>query len=217
MRFHFLVMILVVGTALSSLAAEPVIIINPDGSFTVDGKAQEVQSRPAPEPAVAPKKKVHKTPEPVAETKPEPEPAAVVEEKSVPVVESAPESAKAEVAPPAPEVKPTKKPVKKDTVKKRVPKATAVTPAPAPQPGIARDVPDVPVGPITMDDAKRIALQIGPPARSVNVYPADYLGQKVFQVIFKTEDGEEFVLIDRVTGEIVKEKKPGKKKKKQKD
>ena len=58
-------------------------------------------------------------------------------------------------------------------------------------------------GPITPDDAKRIALDIGPPARAVEAYPADYMGRKVFQVIFYTEQGERYVLVDRQTGEIV--------------
>ena len=58
-------------------------------------------------------------------------------------------------------------------------------------------------GPVTPDEAKRIALDIGPPARAVDVYPADYNGRKVFQVVFHTEEGERYVLVDRKSGAIV--------------
>lgn len=60
-------------------------------------------------------------------------------------------------------------------------------------------------GPLTADDAKRIALDVGPPAFGVDAYPADYNGRKVFQVIFRTEDGERYVLVDRNSGEIVRD------------
>lgn len=60
-------------------------------------------------------------------------------------------------------------------------------------------------GELTAEDAKRIAFDVGPPASAVDAYPADYNGRKVFQVIFRTEDGERYVLVDRKTGEIVKD------------
>lgn len=68
-------------------------------------------------------------------------------------------------------------------------------------------------GPVSSDEALRVALDVAPPSRGTQVYPADFNGLKVYQVVFKTEDGEQYVLVDRQTGEIIDERKSKKKKK----
>ena len=117
---------------------------------------------------------------------------------------------------PATDIAPPKKPAapkKKQAAKKAAKPSSKPVPEkvrePAAPDSIGRSdpayIPEArPRGPITPDEAKRIAIDEAPPAISVDVYPADYNGRKVFQVIFKTENGDRYVLVDRQTGEIVR-------------
>jgi uncharacterized membrane protein YkoI len=180
-----IVFVLVFGLGMPAMAQDPVITINPDGSIQVHG---EMPSPNAPAPLAAP---------PAA---PEPQPLATA---------------------PTPERKPDA-PANKAQVKK----AQAQKPAPKPEPVAAREpipyrdpapayvppravVPDaIPAEGITRDDAKRIALSVAPPSRSVMVYPANMDGHPVFEVVFKTYDGGDYVvLVDQPTGDIIQPQK----------
>lgn len=185
----------------STLArAEQVIVINPDGSVTISDPSgnvpeQKLEKRKpaAPEAPRAPLPVPIKQPgEPVVEKTPVPTAKPVAKPSAKTVVA---------VPPPSPE-----KPVKKERAPSDVkpdPGIPAeqsigrVDPSRKPEPRSAR-----PVGP---EEAKRIALDVAPPALAVDVYPADYSGTKVWQVIFKTEEGERYVLVERATGAIIRE------------
>ena len=227
MRWIFgLMVVAAVGFACAAPAiaqdSNPVITINPDGSFSVDHvtpppsapkqvkvkKESKPQSQPAPKQA-APKQEAPKPkrdPEPAADSVFEPLDPVMPEEKP----EEKLDEKKAEPAP-APKPMPKKAAVSKPA-KKPAPKIVKSVPAAAPAPVQERDIAPAPSGPVTADDARRIAIRVGPAASRVDVYPADFNGLKVFQVIFKTETGEEYILVDRATGEIVREKPKGKKK-----
>jgi len=103
---------------------------------------------------------------------------------------------------------PAKKDAKKDTKKtakkNKSQKKQAATASPAPLPDRTPSRP-VRLGPnMTPDDAIRIALDVAPPARSVNAIPVNYKGLHAYQVVFSTEDGNRSIFIDRETGKIVK-------------
>jgi hypothetical protein len=188
--------------------AKQKITINPDGTITIDDPAGQAPTRTLEKkktvPPVAPKEpaapveraapRVDKPTiaKPVIE-----EPEAPVAEKPITPTTKPPVKKKAE-APKAPS-KP-KKNTKKESTREQPPVKESIgkadpeyTPPPRPR------------GPITPEDAKRIALDVAPPALAVDVFPANYKGIKVFQVVFKTEDGDRFVLVDRATGEIIRE------------
>jgi outer membrane biosynthesis protein TonB len=57
---------------------------------------------------------------------------------------------------------------------------------------------------ITRDMAVQLALPYAPPAMSLTVLPRDYNGRKVYVVTFRTETGPHDVLVDVITGEIIK-------------
>ncbi len=158
----------------------PVITINPDGSITVVG---DMPARPPVVEPVAP-------PTPPSSS-PLPPPALMI----------APEPSVAEHAPPVPKVKPVPPPMRQ-AQKKKAPEPRMVQQAKEPRDGVPPAG-----GVVSREDARRIALSVAPPSRGVNVYPADYNGLKVFQVVFKTEDGEQYVLVDRQSGEIVRNPK----------
>jgi len=58
--------------------------------------------------------------------------------------------------------------------------------------------------PITPEIAKRMAIEIAPPSRSVEVYRRTYQDRPVYQVTFKTDRGFHDILIDAENGEILK-------------
>lgn len=235
MRWMFAVLVMAVGVGgvvvgtvpVTAHAQEqersPVITINPDGSFSVDQaappepakiKPAKVKKDTTPKAAAAPKQEVPKPVEPKpAKPKPDPAPEPAAEsvfeplDPIMPEVEKkvAPVPKKAEIS------KPAKKPAPKivEAVPDAPPEPRPAEPRPAPV--TQHSAPD-PSGPVTPDDARRIAIKIGPAASRVDVYPADFNGLKVFQVIFKTEHGEEYILVERATGEIIREKPKGKKK-----
>lgn len=221
MRWIFgLMVVAAVGFACAAPAiaqdSNPVITINPDGSFSVDHvtpppsapKQVKVkkESKPQPKPKLAPKKAPPKQEAPKLKQDSAPAADSVFE----PLDPVMPDEKKAQPAP-APKPMPKKAAVNKPA-KKPAPKIVKSVPAAAPAPVQERDIAPAPSGPVTADDARRIAIRVGPAASRVDVYPADFNGLKVFQVIFKTETGEEYILVDRATGEIVREKPKGKKK-----
>lgn len=57
---------------------------------------------------------------------------------------------------------------------------------------------------MTPDDAIRIALDAAPPARSVHAIPVNYKGLHAYQVVFRTEEGDRSVFVDRESGRVVK-------------
>jgi hypothetical protein len=85
-------------------------------------------------------------------------------------------------------------------------------PAPAYVPPRAAVPESIPAEGITRDEAKRIALSVAPPSRSVMVYPANLDGVPVFEVIFRTYENTDYaVLVDVASGEIINpNKKKGK-------
>ena len=92
--------------------------------------------------------------------------------------------------------------------KKKVPKpAAAIVEEPA-------DIAPVHGTMLAPEEARRIALSIAPPARSMQVFEWDHSGRPVYNVVFKTEDGEKSVLVDKFTGDIVNPSKSAKKRKK---
>lgn len=187
MRLAMLTLAMIFGMMIPAALAEsnPVITINPDGSITVVGDMPQAAPAPAPVEAVSP-----------------PSVPAPVPPAKMAVLPETPEIPPVMQAPPIPRAKPAPAPVRQ-----------AKTKAPASVPPISTGQADITLeampqsGPVTSADARRIALAIAPPSRSVNVYPADYQGLKVYQVVFKTEHGEQYVLVDRQNGEIVPEKK----------
>lgn len=224
-----------VGMALSVPAhaqGKKVVTINPDGSVTVTdpegGPAQQL-----PPPKINPRRQAPFVealpPEEQAKMRAKVKPAApdvpdkpvrdaapqkplrekiVTPEKPLAKKPSVPRPerktvARPDVEQPAPVEKPRVRPGEEPDMTRGEPAAPdsigRVDPKRMPEPPARRR------GPLTPDDAKRIALDVGPPASGIDVYPADYNGRKVFQVVFRTEEGERYVLVDRKTGDIVKE------------
>lgn len=179
MRFFILVLAMISGMALPVLAAgqDPVITIHPDGSFSVNGETSEKIVTPPAEAVEPTVKEIPKVELQLIA------PAEVKED----LVKASP--------PPLPLVKPARQSKKEEAfpaVKESIGKMYVYEEKPR-QPG-----------PVTRDEALRVALDVAPPSRSTEVYPADFNGLKVFQVVFKTEDGDQYILVDRQTGAIVK-------------
>lgn len=182
------------------------ITINPDGTVTISDPSGQAptrtleKSRPkAPVEPVAPR--APRQAEPIEPVEKPSIAKPVIEEPDVPVARKpAKPEAKAPIAKKSDVPKAPSKPKQtgKESVKEQPPVRESmgrVDPKYKPEPRKP--------GPVTADEAKRIALDVAPPALSVDVYPANYKGIKVFQVIFKTEEGERFVLVDRQTGAII--------------
>jgi hypothetical protein len=97
------------------------------------------------------------------------------------------------------------KPKKSQPADKKADKAAPKTQAAPVDPASAAAHPSQRLGPhMTPDDAIRIALDAAPPSRSVEAYPVNYHGIHAYQVVFKTEDGDRSIFVDRETGKIVK-------------
>lgn len=175
--------------------ANPTIIINADGSYTVIGEMPTVPVRQDPMPTPSPRALA---PVPVAEV---PHAADLVVSQALP---------------PTPQRKPAYVPVMatKKKQEKTVSSPAALPPTPYAPPAAEEYRQDD--GFISSDEARRIALAVAPPSRRVDVYPADFNGQKVFQVVFKTDSGDQAILVDRQTGDIVEEKPKSKKNQKRK-
>lgn len=221
-RFAFFIIVLACFVPVRPVLAEqPVITIHPDGSISVDGK-QAVSKPEQPATPAPPAEEIQipvpqRTAEPVVPVVPvavePPEPALV------------PQQADGMVAapPPKPASKPQPRKIRQQA--KNEDRVPVPAPAAAPPRPVADTIvesgekgytteaaPESVAGELTGADAIRIALGVAPPARNVNAFPADYEGRKVFQVVFRTEDGEHHVLVDRQSGEIVKPEKKKKKK-----
>lgn len=61
-------------------------------------------------------------------------------------------------------------------------------------------------GPVSREDALRAAIAVAPPFKRSTVLPGNYKGQPVYEVILQTEDGEQSILIDTMTGDVIKAK-----------
>lgn len=99
---------------------------------------------------------------------------------------------------------PPQKPAQKTAQKKQPVPESAPKSASAPSP--AADAPRLQrLGEaMSPDDAIRIALDAAPPSRSVHATPVNHNGLHTYQVVFKTEDGDRSIFVDRETGKIVK-------------
>jgi uncharacterized membrane protein YkoI len=227
MRFAALMMAIILSmSATTSMAAEQgVIVINPDGSVT--DSDNPLARHDAARAAVIKAEKIN-PPEPEQESAPKPLPEPEPVKKPVPA--KAPVKAPVEKAEPAPvsveaEPKPAKpsalkkvvKTKKKDAVApatekseaakppkikwnkppKKNPKSVAIEKAPDPAP--ARST-----APITRDQALRAAIQVAPPFMRSTVMRGNYKGKPVYEVTLQTEDGEDTVLVDAMTGEVIK-------------
>lgn len=176
-------------------------VVNPDGSVTVfempQAKAKEPPPAPAPRKAdnpPSPKTKpprgdVAIAPPPAAKPKEilenkNPEPAPVARESMGRVIATEPAKATS---------KNKKVKAKKGKKEKAVEDVIA---APA--------EPSRPRGPLTADEALRIALDVAPPARGYEIFRRDYNGRPAYMVTFKTENGPHDVLIDSRTGDVLK-------------
>lgn len=198
----------------AAFAQDKIVVKNADGSEQEVELPEQVTDAVAPLPGGKPKPKVHvfKSDEPSllrpqAPVKPDAEkimlnaPARPIEPEMEAVTVPRPEMEKPETAKPAP-VKPKREPRPEDAPYSppKPDKSGRVVGAPAPV--------SVPEGtPVTEKLAKRIALEIAPPARDVKVYPRSFEGKDVYLVRFKTEDGFFDVLVDMLTGDIVATKK----------
>ena len=168
------------------------------------GKVSEIDIGPSPmAPAPkAPEKQAAPEAAPVPAATPEPAPVAKPTKKPAPkkevVKKEAPAAKKADAAP---KKKSTKKvdqkkqaaPATAKPVKQRPPREEYVSPRPQR------------MGPsMTPEDAIRIALDVAPPARSVTASPVNYKGLHAYEVVFRTENGDQFVYVDRDSGKVVK-------------
>ena len=207
MRFLILIIagLLVIGIVGPTQAAQdqPIIVINPDGSITVKESAsgpmiEAVPAQQTPEPvSEKPKKKTSKKEKPVTDIKavqPEPEPEA---EKIV----------KDAIVSPADPVEEVPASTKKQAAQKQ----KEIPPLPTRKPLIDRTAPIYKAA-LTRDDALRIAIDVAPPSRGTRVMEGVFQDRPVYEVIFRTEDGEQSVFVDRETGDIVNPKKSRKKK-----
>jgi hypothetical protein len=202
--FLFMLLSIAVFSHSESALAEQVIVINPDGSVTVTdptGRTPEqiLEKRP---PAVPAQSRAPRPADGPAVLTPPVKPDVPVAEKTP--VPGAKPVAKTIVPPPEGPVKPASpknKAHKDDKPDPGIPTVKESIGRVDPKKELPERAPH-PVGP---DEAKRIALDVAPPALSVDVFPADYSGTKVWQVIFKTEDGERYVLVERATGEIIRD------------
>ncbi len=156
-------------------AQETITIIQEDGSVDVIDMGGGV---PAPEPVeTAP------PPEPEQETTPAPEPAAKAAVKAKKDPKAVP--------------KPTPKSAPKSAPKPGV-KKTVVKPVPKP---LFQTIPEG--AEITRERALYIALEAAPPAFRSEVFESRFEGAPAFSVLFKTEDGDYEVTVDRVKGHIL--------------
>ncbi|MDB5492221.1 MAG: hypothetical protein JWO78_2070 [Micavibrio sp.] len=229
MRLLILLLIALFISAPVIAAEQGMIVINPDGTVTESGAAADPMARHnAARAAVIKSEKINPpepdTPKPVMNLEPEPEqkaePAPVpeakpepvkvkppvkkpVKQKTSPVKAATPKATKSKKqaaapvqnaagAEPSPKIKwnkPSKKKLKPITIE------TAPVNAPEPQ---------TPVAPISRDQALRAAIQVAPPFRSSRVVPAEDNGRQIYRVILQTEDGEQEILVNRQTGEILR-------------
>lgn len=118
--------------------------------------------------------------------KAKPAPAKIVKPKKAP-------AAKAAAVPASPKIKwnkppkAGKKPVEAEAAPARMPVAE-----------IHR------VGPISRDQALRAAIQVAPPFKSARAVPDQYKGRNIFRVILQTEDGQQDILVDSLTGDVLR-------------
>lgn len=208
-----------------------VTVTNPDGKAENYPAPKNMQRRGPPFMDALPPEERRKAanPPPVAAEQKAEEPAAPSVPETVhkdPVAPKKPAAPKKEAAPKKPAAKKpvmesvekpaTAKPEKKAAKKPAKPKAQKPAEPeihkgePAAADSMGRSDPRAKTearkpGPVSPEEAKRIAIDVGPPARGVDVFPADYNGRKVFQVVFLTEEGERYVLVDRASGEIVRD------------
>jgi len=105
---------------------------------------------------------------------------------------------------------PVRRPVQKAPAAPRTPPKPKSPPSgPVQEAGIGKTyidrIPQAPKGAeITPEIAKRMAIEIAPPSRSVEVYRRRYKERPVYQVTFKTDHGYHDILIDAENGEILK-------------
>ena len=57
---------------------------------------------------------------------------------------------------------------------------------------------------ITPALAMSIAIDHAPPSSDMKIFRSDYQGQSVYAVVFKTDEGFEEVLVDSITGKVLK-------------
>ena len=163
-------------------------VVNPDGSVSVfELPANNPPVKAAPrEPVRVREVVVPETAAPVAAPQPAAEPAPVAEEpvkQPKPVATKTIAYKKSEGLPPLPARKPA-----------APPRPAAAAPYEPPPP---------PPGPLTRDRARRIALEVAPPATRADVLPTVFKDRPAFIVRFKTEDGPYDVVVDAENGDIL--------------
>lgn len=204
----FLTLAFFIAFSTAALAQDRIIVINPDGTVTeMERGASPVKPK---ETSPAPSRPAKAEPAPAA--KPAKKPAA---QKQAAPAEAPAKTKSADTAAPSKDKAPVKKPVapknkKPETSGKKKQAAPRATPQPAPDAAVISPRPSaaptqVRLGPsMTPEDAIRIALDVAPPAISVNASPVNYKGLHAYEVVFKTEDGDRLVYVDRDTGRLVK-------------
>lgn len=199
MKFFFFVSAFVFLAALPARAQDGEIkIINEDGSvteFKIPKNEDAMRRTPQPEyeaPVSAPAPSARK------------EKPAKREEKENPLVQRdflgrvlSHEEKKAEPAP----AKPAKEDIAGEKTQRTLPYPAR---KPAVPPGYEEDQSSAPGTPISQNAAVAIAIKNAPPASDYKVFRAMHNGARVYAVVFKTDYGDREILIDALTGDIVK-------------
>ena len=165
-----------------------------------DGKVQELVIE-APAPVVA--EPVVEEVQPVVE--PEAEAVPVVEPDSVLQVEPEAEPVEAESVAPEPKAEPVQK---EEEEKVEVVPVPPRKPALPPEAGMghrnpqAVDAMQERAG-ISREQAIALALEHAPPARTIRAWPRVYNDRPVYEVIFKTEQGDHVIYIDQADGHVI--------------
>ncbi len=196
MRILVILALLIVFPAVAYAQAEgQVIVIDENGVVSIIDKADR-PAKSKEEPKAKSENKSVSAPPPVTTKsvkKPEQKRAAPKQEaKKAPTKKASVKETKKET--------PKKKPSPKAEKKKSVPAKPVVQPPPPSAAPVQQRLGEK----MTPEDAILIAVDAAPPSRSVNAYPVNYKGLHAYQVIFKSDEGDRSIFIDRETGRIVK-------------
>lgn len=167
-------------------------IINKDGSVTEFEIPAEKRLPPPAQPETAPAPATSPAPE-----APSLAPQTALPEAAAPAPSPEPVLAPESTAPPKAKIVKVKKKAKPRVfvpTPRHKPLATLALPPASP--------PQAP-GEITREQAITIALEVAPPARSMDVERRSYEDRIVYVVAFRTDDGVQDVLVDAKSGDIV--------------
>jgi hypothetical protein len=208
MRFIWALTIFTIFSTSALAQDNKIVVINEDGtSASVEITPPSILRRgavPAPRPM------------PTPASQPEEKPAKAQPKAELKNLEKNSDETVKKVEPAKKPAVPQKKAVTKTSEKKPV-KKPAKTPAKSTKP-VAEKIPAAPKAPVasaplvptrlgpamTSEDAIRIAIDAAPPAKSVFASPVNFKGLHAYEVVFKTDEGDQFIYVDRETGRIVK-------------